>query len=55
MRRERVCVPDLCSAPQGGDTPLHIAVLKSLVAVVEMLLAAGAATNTTNKVRVGVG
>ena len=55
LRRERVCVLDLCRAPQRGDTPLHIAANKSHVAVVEKLLAAGAATETTNNVRGGVG
>ena len=39
------------AAPQVGDTALHMAALGGHDAVVQMLLAAGAATGTRNKVR----
>ena len=51
LRRERVCVPDLCSAPQGGATPLHRAVRSGKAACVEKLLKAGAAMDATDPVR----
>ena len=51
LRRGRVCVPELCRAPQDGDTPLHHAEANGHNAVVEMLLAAGAAKDARCKVR----
>ena len=50
LRRERVCVPDLCRMPQNGNTPLHLAVNKGHAAVVEILLKMEVATDKTNKV-----
>ena len=55
MRRERVCLPERCRAPQYGGTPLHVAVWEGHDAVVEKLLALGAAKDATDKVRVGGG
>ena len=51
--------PERCRAPQDGDTPLHLAVEHGL-AVVEQLLAAGAAVDAKGNVRgdgvwIGVG
>ena len=43
--RERECTTERCSAPQGGDTPLHRAALQGHAAVVELLLAARAVTD----------
>ena len=51
LRRGRVCVPELCRVPQDGYTPLHVAAANSHNAVVEMLLAARAATDSTDRVR----
>jgi len=44
-------VPERCRAPQNGCTPLHVAAGKGHAAVVEKLLAAGAATHATDEVR----
>ena len=44
------CMPERCRAPQGGDTPLHRAAIEGHAAVVEQLLAAGAAVDTKDKV-----
>ena len=52
LRRDKVCVPERCRALQGRATPLHYAVEKGHDAVVEKLLAAGAATDLMNQVRV---
>ena len=35
-------LPERCRAPQGGETPLHRAVIEGHAAVVEQLLVAGA-------------
>ena len=40
---------------KDGQTPLHVAVVKGHAAVVEMLLAGGAAKDTPDRVRGGVG
>ena len=50
MRREKVCVPDLCRAPQGGRSLLHVAVYYGRAAVAKKLLAAGAAIDATDEV-----
>ena len=50
LRRERVCVPDLCRAPQDGWTPLHYAACEGHAACVEKLLTAGAVPDATDKV-----
>jgi len=42
---ERGCLPDRCRAPQWGGTPLHGAAEGGHAAVVELLLAAGAAVD----------
>ena len=44
-------MPERCRAPQNGDTPLDCAAGKGHAAVVEQLLAAGAATDAENNVR----
>ena len=54
MHGKRECLPERCRAPQAGDTPLHQAAEKGHAAVVEQLLAAGAAKNAKDEVR-GVG
>ena len=51
FHRERVCVPDLCRAPQKGDTPLHSAARYGNAASVAKLLTAEAAKDAKNKVR----
>ena len=60
LRRERACVPDLCHGPQNGTTPLLHALDQGHSEVVaihltEILLTAGAAADTTDKVRGGLG
>ena len=54
LRGERGVLPERCRAPQDGSTPLHCAALIGYAAVVEQLLAAGAAKDAKNKVR-GIG
>ena len=54
MRGERGVLPERCRAPQYEETPLHWAASGGHAAVVEQLLAAGAATDAKNDVR-GVG
>jgi len=54
LRGERGVLPDRCSAPQDDFTPLHEAAAKGHAAVVEQLLAAGAAKDAKDMVR-GVG
>jgi len=49
--REGVFLPERCRAPQTGETPLHVAVNRGHAAVVEQLLAAGAAVDAGDKVR----
>ena len=44
-------MPERCRAPQSGWTPLHLAVNYFRVAVVEQLLAAGAAKDAKSEVR----
>ena len=44
-------LPERCCAPQGGQTPLHCAAHGGYAAVVEPLLAAGAAVDAKNTVR----
>ena len=51
LRGERGVLPDRCRAPQSGYTPLHLAAGGGHAAVVEQLLAAGAATDAQDKVR----
>ena len=48
-------LPKPCRAPQDGHTPLHQAAEGGHPAVVEQLLAAGAAADTETKVRKGGG
>ena len=43
-------MPERCCAPQRGQTPLHQAAHHGRVAVVEQLLAAGAAVDVKNNV-----
>jgi hypothetical protein len=50
-RRDRVFVPERCSAPQDGDTPLHFAASYGNAASVPKLLTAKAAKAATNRVR----
>ena len=45
------CLPERCRAPQNGWTPLHDAAIGGHTAVVEQLLAAGAAVDAKDKVR----
>jgi len=54
LRGERCILHERCLAPQDGGTPLHLAVTGGHAAVVEQLLAAGAAMDAKDKVR-GVG
>ena len=49
------CLPERCHAPQGGSAPLHHAAFRGRAAVVEQLLAAGAALDLENEVRAGGG
>ena len=51
MRGERGILPERCRAPQDGGTPLHLAVTGGHAAVVEQLLAAGAAKDAKDEVR----
>ena len=51
LRRERVCEPDFCRAPQCGWTPLHLAALNGCDEVVETLLEAEAAKDAKDEVR----
>ena len=52
---ERGCLPECCRAPQSGSTPLHRGAMHGYVAVVEQLLAAGAAVDAKDKLRGGGG
>ena len=52
---ERGCLPERCRAPQWGQTPLHDAAENGGAAVVEPLLAAGAAVDAKDKVSQGGG
>ena len=45
------CRLEPCRAPQDGQTPLHDATSKGHTAVLEQLLAAGAAVDAKDKVR----
>ena len=54
MRAERSVLPERCRAPQDGFTPLHEAAEGGHAAVVEQLLAAGAATDAKNAVRLRI-
>ena len=54
LRGERGCAPDRCRAPQNGNTPLHGAAISGHSAVLEKLLAAGAAKDAPDEVRGGV-
>jgi len=47
-------MPEPCRAPQMGETPLYHAAIRGHAAVVEQLLAVGAAVDAKNEVR-GVG
>ena len=55
LRRQRLCMLDLCRAPQNGETPLHLVMKHGELEVVEMLLEAGAAIGATDQVRGKVG
>jgi hypothetical protein len=44
-------LPERCRAPQRGTTPLHRAAIEGHPAVVEQLLAAGAAVDAKDQVR----
>ena len=44
------CLPEPCRAPQRGETPLHHAAEGGHLAVVEQLLAAGAAADVKDQV-----
>ena len=48
------CLTERCRAPQDGHSPLHLSAQHGHSAMVEQLLAAGAAVDTQNEVR-GVG
>ena len=48
-------LPERCHAPQEGQTPLHHAAKNGHAAVVEQLLAVGAAADAKDKVRGGGG
>ena len=52
---ERGCLPECCRSPQEGGTPLLRAAQAGYAAVVEQLLAAGAAVDAEDKVRGGGG
>ena len=54
MRGEGGVLPERCRVPQIGRSPLHLAVKGGHAAVVEQLLAAGAAKDVEDEVR-GVG
>ena len=47
------CLSDRCRAPQHGMTPLYDAARRGHAAVVEQLLAAGAAVDAEGEVRGG--
>ena len=47
---ERGCLPERCRAPQWGETPLNHAAEEGHSAVVEQLLAAGAAVDAKDNV-----
>ena len=49
------CLPERCRSPQVGYTSLHHAAGRGNAAIVELLLAAGAAVNAETAVREGVG
>jgi hypothetical protein len=49
--REGSCLPERCRAPQGGETPLHFAAVYGRAAMLEQLLAAGAAADAKDYVR----
>ena len=51
LRGERGVLPERCRAPQSGEMPLHHAAVEGHAAVVEQLLAAGAAKDAKNGVR----
>ena len=56
LRGEGGVLPERCRAPQDGFTPLHWAAAGGHAAVVEQLLAAGAAMDAKDNVKgVGVG
>ena len=49
------CLPEPCRAPQVRRTPLHHAAARSHAAMVEQLLAAGAAVDAKDQVKGGGG
>ena len=51
MRRESGCLPDLCRAPQWGQTALHKAAIAGQAAVAGQLLAAKADVAAKDQVR----
>ena len=51
LARREMCLPERFHTPQDGVTPLLVAVNRGHAAVVEKLLAAGAATDVHDDVR----